>query len=105
MDHILTYMTFIPIAGMLIILCLPSAAHNLIRWTAAITTVPPLLLAIWLFTNFDRSQAGFQFVQRAAWIPSYNIEYFVGVDGVSITMVLLTALLSFLCMFASWGIE
>ena len=105
MEHILTYMTFIPIAGMVVVLCLPSAAHNLIKWTAAITTVPPLLLAIWLFVNFDRTQAGFQFVEHHAWIPSFNIEYFVGVDGISITMVLLTALLSFLCMFASWGIE
>jgi NADH-quinone oxidoreductase subunit M len=105
MDHLLTYMTFIPIAGALIVLCLPSAAYNLIRWTAAIATVPPLLLAIWLFVNFDRSQAGFQFVEHYPWISSYNIEYFVGVDGVSITMVLLTALLSFLCMFASWGID
>ena len=105
MEHILTYMTFIPIAGMAVVLCLPSAAHNLIKWTAAIATVPPLLLAIWLFVNFDRSQAGFQFVDHVRWIPSFNIEYFVGVDGISITMVLLTALLSFICMFASWGIE
>ncbi len=105
MEHILTYMTFIPIAGALVVLCLPSAAHNLIRWTAAVATVPPLLLAIWLFVNFDRSQAVFQFVEHYEWIPSFNIEYFVGVDGISITMVLLTALLSFLCMFASFGIE
>jgi len=105
MEHILTYMTFIPIAGMAVVLCLPSAAHNLIKWTAAIATVPPLLLAIWLFVNFDRSQAGFQFIEHYKWIPSFNIEYFVGVDGISITMVLLTALLSFICMFASWGIE
>ena len=105
MDHILTYMTFIPIAGMLVVLCLPSKAHNLIRWTAAIITVPPLLMAIWLFVNFDRNQAGFQFIEHHSWIPSFNIEYFVGVDGISITMVLLTALLSFICMFASWGIE
>ncbi len=104
-QHLLTYMTFIPIAGMLVILCLPGAAHNLIRWTAAIATVPPLLLAIWLFVNFDRNQAGFQFVEHYQWIPSFNIEYFVGVDGISIAMVLLTALLSFICIFASWGIE
>jgi NADH-quinone oxidoreductase subunit M len=51
------------------------------------------------------TQAGFQFVEQYPWIPSFNIEYFVGVDGVSITMVLLTALLSFLCIFASWGID
>jgi NADH:ubiquinone oxidoreductase subunit 2 (subunit N) len=105
MEHILTLMTYIPIAGMAVVLCLPSTAHNLIRWTAAIATVPPLLLAIWLFVNFDRSQAGFQFMEHYKWIPSFNIEYFVGVDGISITMVLLTALLSFICMFASWGIE
>jgi len=105
MDHILTYMTFIPIVGAVVVLCLPSTAHNLIRWAAAITTVPPLLMAVWLFVNFDRTQSGFQFVQHTPWIPSFNIEYFVGVDGISITMVLLTALLSFLCMFASWGIE
>jgi len=105
MDHVLTYMTFCPIAGMLVVLCLPGAAHTLIRWTAAAFTVPPLLLAVWLFAHFDRAEAGFQFVEQAPWIPSFNIQYFVGVDGVSITMVLLTALLSFLCIFASWGIE
>src|SRR5574337_1716505 len=105
MDHILTYMTFIPIAGMLVVRCLPGRAHAAIKWTAAITTVPPLLMAIWLFVNFDRTQPGFQYVQHVPWIPSFNIEYFVGVDGISITMVLLTALLSFICMFASWGIE
>jgi len=105
MEHILTFMTFIPIVGMLVVLCLPGAAHDLIRWTSAAFTVPPLLLAVWLFVNFDRSQAGFQFIEHYQWIPSFNIEYFVGVDGISITMVLLTALLSFICMFASWGIE
>jgi NADH-quinone oxidoreductase subunit M len=98
-------MTFFPIAGALAVLALPNDNHKLIRYTATAFTVPPLLMAIWLFINFDRSQAGFQFVQRHAWIASYNIEYFVGVDGISITMVLLTALLSFLCMIASYGIE
>jgi NADH-quinone oxidoreductase subunit M len=105
MSHILSLMIFIPIAGMLVVLSLPGKAHDLIKWTAAAFTVPPLLLSVWLFFNFDRSQAGFQFIEHFKWIPSYNIEYFVGVDGISITMVLLTALLSFLCMFASWGID
>src|SRR5512139_309327 len=104
-QHLLTLMTFCPIVGMLVVLCLPGTAHTLIRWTAAAFTVPPLLLAVWLFAHFDRAEAGFQFVEQVPWIPSFNIEYFVGVDGVSITMVLLTALLSFLCIFASFGIE
>jgi NADH-quinone oxidoreductase subunit M len=105
MDHILTYMTFIPLLGAVIVLCLPSDARSLIKWVSAAATVPPLLLAIWLFVNFDRSAAGFQFMQQLPWIPSFNIQYFVGVDGLSISMVLLTALLSFLCIFASFGIE
>src|SRR5579875_3501258 len=82
---VLTWMVFFPLVGMAVILLLPARAHGAIRWTAAAATAPPLGLA--------------------AWLPAYRIEYFVGVDGVSITMVLLTALLSFLCIFASFGIE
>ena len=105
MEHVLSYMTFIPLAGMVVVLVLPSNSPNLIRWVAAAFTVPPLLMAIWLVAHFDASQAGFQFKEQWAWIPAYNIQYFVGVDGLSISMVLLTALLSFICIFASWGIE
>ncbi len=104
MDNILTLMTFIPIFGAALILCLPRDRDNLVRWVAVGVTAVPLVLACWLFFNFDRSTAGFQFLQRGQWIPSFNIQYIVGVDGVSITMVLLTAFLSFLCIFASWGI-
>ena len=104
-DNVLTYMTFCPLAGMVVVLLLPNNKPNLIRWVSALSTVPPLLLAAWLFVNFDRSNPGFQFQEHYAWIPAYNIDYFVGVDGISISMVLLTALLCFICIFASWGIE
>src|SRR5438309_4944167 len=104
MENVLTYMTFIPVAGAAIVLALPNNA-KLIRWVSAAATVPPLLMAVWLFKNFDRAKAGFQFVEDYTWIPSYNISYTMGVDGLSISMVLLTALLSFLCIFASWGID
>jgi hypothetical protein len=53
MDHILTYMTFLPLAGAAIVLCLPRDAHGLIKWVSVGATVPPLLLAIWLFLNFQ----------------------------------------------------
>ncbi len=104
MENVLTYMTFIPLAGAVIVLALPNNA-NLIRWFSAAVTTPPLLMAIWLFVNFDRGQAGFQFMEKYQWIPAYNISYFMGVDGLSISMVLLTALLSFICIFASFGID
>src|SRR5574341_2570449 len=105
MDNVLTYMTFIPVAGAVLVLFLPSENHKLIRWVSAAATVPPLLMSIWLFNNFDRTKAGFQFVEDYYWIPAYNISYIMGIDGLSISMVLLTALLSFLCIFASFGIE
>jgi NADH-quinone oxidoreductase subunit M len=104
-QNVLTYMIFIPLAGAVVVLLLPSKGYNLIRWVSAAATVPPLLMGGWLYANFDRTQTGFQFVQKLPWIPDYNIEYFVGVDGLSISMVLLTALLSFLCIFASFGID
>src|SRR5438034_11147340 len=105
MEHVLSYMTFIPLAGAVVVLLLPGKSHNLIRWVAAVFTAPPLVMAMWLFANFDPAKTGFQFKEQVAWIPAYNIKYFVGVDGLSISMVLLTALLSFICIFASWGIE
>ncbi len=105
MEHVLSYMTFIPVAGMVVVLLLPSKGPNLIRWVSAAFTVPPLVMACWLLANFDPAKPGLQFIERAPWIPAYNIQYLVGVDGLSISMVLLTALLCFLCIFASWGID
>jgi len=104
-ENILTYMTFIPLAGMFVVLALPSRNHELIRKTALAFTIPPLLMAIWLYGNFDRTTDGMQFVVRHPWISSYNIQYLMGVDGLSVTMILLTALLCPLCILASWEIE
>jgi NADH-quinone oxidoreductase subunit M len=101
---LLSLMIFVPLFGMAVILCLPSRAHGAIRWTAVAATVPPLLYSLRLLAEFKPNETGFQFVERASWIPPFGIEYFVGIDGLSITMVLLTALLCFLCMFASFGI-
>jgi NADH-quinone oxidoreductase subunit M len=102
---VLTLMIFTPLVGAAVITCLPARAHDAIRWTGVAATVPPLLAAVWLLGRFVPEAPGFQFVQRAAWIPAFDIEYFVGIDGVSVTMVLLTALLCFICMFASFGID
>ena len=94
MQNILTYMTFIPLAGMFAVLALPSGRHELIRKTALAFTIPPLLMAIWLYGNFDRTTDAMQFMVRHPWIPSYNIQYLMGVDGLSVTMILLTALIT-----------
>jgi NADH-quinone oxidoreductase subunit M len=104
-QNILTYMTFIPLVGMFAVLALPSRRHDLIRMAALVFTIPPLLMAIWLYNNFDRATDGIQFMVRHPWISSYNIQYLMGVDGLSVTMILLTALLCPICILASWEIE
>jgi len=103
-SHVLSWITFFPLVGMVVILALPKERLNLIRWTAAVTSAVPLALALWIFANFDRGTTALQFVERSPWIPRFNIDFFMGIDGISVTMLILTALLSFLCMFASWGI-
>lgn len=105
MDHVLTWMTFLPLLGAAVVLGLPAGNAALIKRVALAFTLPTLGLGIWLFGAFDRTVTTFQYVDRVSWIASYDIEYFVGVDGISITMVLLTALLCPLCVLASWGID
>jgi len=105
MSHLLTIITFVPLVGMVLILLCPNEQKGLIKWIAALATVPQVLIAIHLFLNFDTSTTAMQFVEKYPWISSYHIDYFVGVDGVSISMVLLTALICFIAAFASFGIE
>ena len=107
----LTLVTFLPAVGAMLVSLLPSGNHKLIRWTTLVVTGIVLVIAVSLYPQFDRSLVGinqpetFQFVEQAPWIPAYGINYYVGVDGLSFPMLLLTALLCFLCIPASWGID
>ncbi|HUL44916.1 MAG TPA: NADH-quinone oxidoreductase subunit M [Bacteroidota bacterium] len=116
---ILSWITFLPIIGMVIVLCLPKDNKNLIRWTAAVMAGIQVVLAAVIYLNFNRTMAGvntpegFQFVEKASWIDissvawfgRVHIDYFLGIDGLSVLMVILTAIISFIAVFASWGIE
>ena len=104
-EHILSWLIFIPIIGMGVVLALPAQKHNWIRWTSVVATVVQLILAILLLIKFDRSGDSFQFLEKYEWISAFNISYFVGVDGLSMPMVILTPLLMFLSIFASWSIK
>ncbi len=106
----LTLITFLPALGAVVIAFLPRNNDKLVRWTALVVTGIVLAIAVSLYPQFDRNMVGindidsFQFVEKASWIPGFNINYFVGTDGLSFPMILLTALLCFLCIPASWGI-
>ncbi len=101
MNNVLTLITFLPMVGVLLILLVPKSNKTIIRILAAAATGLQVLLAVWIYVNFDSDASSMQFREQYKWIPSFNIEYFMGIDGLSVSMVLLTAFLSFICIFAS----
>jgi len=116
---ILTWLTFLPVIGMLFLLLLPKKSADAVRWTSLVVTFLQVVLAALVYVYFSRSLggintvAGMQFVEKATWIDiksvawfgRVHIDYFMGIDGISGPMVLLTALISFVGIIASWNIE
>lgn len=102
---ILTGMLLLPLAGALLILAIPRARVGAIRWTALGVSAAVLGLAVGLLLGFDPARPGPQWVQRWVWAPSVGAAYAVGVDGISLWLVLLTALIFPLALAASWTVE
>ncbi len=109
-NMLLTLITFIPLLGMAAILCVPRRKEEIIKTIAAAATFMSLALTVFLYTTFDSAAAGptaagMKYVERAAWIPAFKIEYFLGVDGISTPILLLSTILFFLAVFSSWTID
>ncbi|NCN26315.1 NADH-quinone oxidoreductase subunit M [bacterium] len=104
-EHILSWIIFFPLLGFFGLLFVPSKQENLIKWISVAVTLVPFVLALNLLGQFDSGLSEAQFIEQAIWIPSINVEYHLGVDGISILMILLGTMLSFLCMFASWNVK
>ena len=98
---ILTTPTFLPLVGAVLILLLGSG--KLARWIALATTLATFAVSLPLCLQFDKTSTALQFVESADWIPSMNIAYGMGVDGISLPFIFLAALLSTLCIGASWA--
>ncbi len=99
---ILTILTFLPLAGVLVLLFVPRQREALIRCFTLVLTLAVFLLSLSLFTTFDGANPGFQFEENRTWIPSAGIGYHLGVDGISLLMVMLTAFLTPLVILSSW---
>src|SRR5882672_7709016 len=98
---ILTLVTFIPLAGALLLLSLPRRDRD-IRVFSLVVTLFTFVLSLHLPVLFHRSQTGFQYELDRAWIPTPNIHYHLGVDGISMWLVVLTTFLTPLCVLISW---
>ena len=105
MEHILSWLIWLPIIGMVAIAFIPREKEDVIKITAAATTGLQFLLTLVLWKNFDSGSGAMQFMERAEWIPSFNIAYILGVDGLSLPMAILTGLLCFLGIFVSCNIN
>ena len=105
MEHILSWLIWLPIIGMVAIAFIPREKEDVIKIIAAATTGLQFLLTLVLWKNFDSGSGAMQFMERAEWIPSFNIAYILGVDGLSLPMAILTGLLCFLGVFVSWNIN
>ena len=97
---LLSLVTFLPLLGAALIACLHNDAKQNARWIALWTTLLTFAVSIPIWTSFDKSNPGFQFLEEAAWLGP--IKYKMGVDGISMLFVILTTFLMPLCILASW---
>jgi len=102
-DHLLSIVLFTPLAGMLILLLIPSSQERLIKIWANVAAFIGFLVSLPLWVHFDRGADGFQMVERADWIPSLGVQYFIGLDGISLLLIMLTTVSGFLAILSSWS--
>ncbi len=101
----LTTIVFLPLAGALLLLLIENSDGRrdaVIRWTALGASLMVFAATLLLWSRFDPTRADFQFVERHEWIPSFGVQYFVGVDGISLFLLVLTGFLTPLALLSSW---
>ena len=99
---LLSVILFTPLLGAVLLLFVSSRNEDLIRWVANVFGVLGLLVSLPLWFWYNPQDPGWQFVERHPWIPSIGAEYFLGVDGFSALMVLLTTLIGAIAILSSW---
>ena len=102
--HLLSLILFLPTVLALVIFFLPGNEMKLIRWAALVGSLFPLVLSLVLWFSFNSDTTGFQFEEQYTWYEAINSSLHLGVDGLSLTMVLLTTILTPLAILASFGI-
>jgi NADH-quinone oxidoreductase subunit M len=101
-QHLLSLVLFTPLAGLAVLLLIPAAAKNAIRLWANLVMFVGFLISLPLVSRFDTNADGFQFLDRASWIPSLGVQYLIGIDGISLLLVMLTTVMGFLATL-SWN--
>jgi len=102
MAYLLSLVTFLPTIGAVLVLLLPRRQEAATKLATVAITVVTFLISLPLYFRFDRASADYQFVEVKSWIPSLGVSYHVGVDGISVLLVLLTTFLMPLVILSSW---
>src|ERR1035438_2437220 len=102
MDHILSIVLLTPLAGLLVLLFIPSSNARAVKLWANVISCVGFLVSLPLVFQFDPAK-DFQFVERAAWIPTLGASYHIGIDGLGLLLVMLTTLIGFLAVLSSWN--
>ena len=103
--HLLSAILFIPAIAAVVMLFLPAEKPGLLRWFALLASLVPFVLSIYMWSRFNADAAGFQFEEQYAWYSAIGSTLHLGVDGLSLTMVLLTTLLTPLAILASFSVK
>ena len=101
--NLISLLIVIPLLGALILLFIPRRLDLAVKWVALATVVVNLAVSVFLFAAFRVGTADMQFVERAAWIPQLGISWYVGVDGLSLLLVMLTTFLMIIAIGGSWN--
>ena len=99
---ILSILIFLPIVGIGILLILDRKRHKGLKIATLTISVAEFLVSLPLWFNFNSQTAAMQFVERREWLPTYGISYYVGIDGFSLLLIMLTTFLTPLCVLATW---
>jgi NADH-quinone oxidoreductase subunit M len=102
MNHYLSLILFTPLAGALVLLLVNKENVNAIRWISNVVAFIGFAISVPLWFWYNQQSGDFQFVERFPWIPSIGAEYFLGVDGLSALLILLTTMMGFIAILSSW---
>lgn len=102
---VLSLTTFLPLIGGVAILATPKEKKQIVRALALMFAGASFIASLWLWSHFNPATPDMQFIEKIAWIPTFNIQYFMAVDGLSLPLVVLTTLLTLLALIVSFNIE
>ena len=98
----LSFLLLFPLVGALVIACIPSWKVRAIKTIALCTSLINFIVACGLWLVFDNSTAKFQFVEHIGWLPFFNMNAYIGIDGISLFFIVLTTFLVPVCLLVGW---